>query len=78
MKKLHSLNLQLLLQNPNVENNYTNILKNIKNLDKNMEKYVYLMFLLKNNEKLFYKVFSSNIQEIMPIVYTYVFIDSFY
>ena len=46
------------------------VLANLKRLDKDLDKYVYLMHLLDRNEKLFYKVLSSNVEEIMPIVYT--------
>ena len=46
------------------------VLEILKRLDKDLDKYVYLMHLLDRNEKLFYKVLSSNVEEIMPLVYT--------
>lgn len=46
------------------------VLENLKRLDKDLDKYVYLMHLLDRNERLFYKVLSSNVEEIMPLVYT--------
>ncbi len=46
------------------------VLENVRRLDKDLDKYVYLMHLLDRNEKLFYKVLSSNVEEIMPLVYT--------
>ena len=35
-----------------------------------MNQYVYLMDLLERNERLFYKLVSENVEELMPIVYT--------
>ena len=35
-----------------------------------MNKYVYLNDLLCGNERLFYKLLSENVEELMPIVYT--------
>lgn len=46
------------------------VLANLKKLDKDLDRYVYLMHLLDNNERLFYKVLSSNVEEVMPLVYT--------
>jgi malate dehydrogenase (oxaloacetate-decarboxylating)(NADP+) len=46
------------------------VLENLKRLATNLDRYVYLMHLLERNEKLFYKVLSSNVEDIMPIVYT--------
>lgn len=46
------------------------VLSNLARLDKDLDKYVYLMHLLDRNEKLFYKVLSSNVENVMPLVYT--------
>lgn len=46
------------------------VLANLKKLDKDLDRYVYLMHLLDRNEKLFYKVLSSNVEDVMPLVYT--------
>lgn len=46
------------------------VLKNIRRLTTDLDKYVYLMHLADRNEKLFYRVLSSNVEEIMPLVYT--------
>jgi len=46
------------------------VLANLNRLATDLDRYVYLMHLLDRNEKLFYKVLSSNVEEIMPLVYT--------
>lgn len=46
------------------------VLANIKRLATDLDRYVYLMHLLDRNEKLFYRVLSSNVEDIMPLVYT--------
>jgi len=46
------------------------VLDNLHRLATDLDRYVYLMHLLDRNEKLFYKVLSSNVEEIMPLVYT--------
>jgi malate dehydrogenase (oxaloacetate-decarboxylating)(NADP+) len=39
-------------------------------LQSDLDKYVYLMSLLDSNQSLFYRVLTSNVEEIMPLVYT--------
>ena len=46
------------------------VLANLKRLATDLDRYVYLMHLLDRNEKLFYYVLSSNVEEVMPLVYT--------
>ena len=46
------------------------VLENLNRLATDLDRYVYLMHLLDRNEKLFYKVLSSNVEDIMPLVYT--------
>lgn len=46
------------------------VLENLKRLATDLDRYVYLMHLLDRNEKLFYKVLSENVEDIMPLVYT--------
>jgi len=46
------------------------VLENLERLATDLDRYVYLMHLLDRNEKLFYKVLSSNVEHIMPLVYT--------
>ena len=46
------------------------VLANLNRMEHNIDKNVYLMHLLDRNEKLFYKVLSSNVEEVMPLVYT--------
>ncbi len=46
------------------------VLANLRRLATDLDRYVYLMHLLDRNEKLFYYVLSSNVEEVMPFVYT--------
>lgn len=54
----------------NLEQQEKLVLDNLARLENNLDKYVYLMHLLDRNEKLFYKVLSSNVEDVMPLVYT--------
>jgi len=54
----------------NLEQQEKLVLANLARLETNLDKYVYLMHLLDRNEKLFYKVLSSNVEDVMPLVYT--------
>ncbi|KAM9267736.1 NADP-dependent malic enzyme [Cariama cristata] len=47
-----------------------NILKNFERLTSDLDRYILLMSLQDRNEKLFYKVLTSDIERFMPIVYT--------
>ncbi|XP_053918885.1 NADP-dependent malic enzyme isoform X1 [Cuculus canorus] len=47
-----------------------NILKNFERLTSDLDRYILLMSLQERNEKLFYKVLTSDIERFMPIVYT--------
>mgnify|MGYP002041873330 CR=1 FL=1 len=42
----------------------------VRRYDEPLNKYVYLNDLLCTNERLFYKLLSENVEELMPIVYT--------
>lgn len=46
------------------------VLANLDRLSTDLDKYVYLMHLLDRNQNLFYKVLSSNVEKVMPLVYT--------
>ncbi|XP_074902609.1 NADP-dependent malic enzyme isoform X1 [Buteo buteo] len=46
------------------------ILKNFERLTSDLDRYILLMSLQDRNEKLFYKVLTSDIERFMPIVYT--------
>ncbi|XP_064025335.1 NADP-dependent malic enzyme [Pogoniulus pusillus] len=46
------------------------ILKNFERLTSDLDRYILLMSLQDRNEKLFYRVLSSDIERFMPIVYT--------
>ena len=45
-------------------------MKNLRQFDDPLNKYMYMADLSERNEKLFYKVLSENTEELMPIVYT--------
>ncbi|XP_068793756.1 NADP-dependent malic enzyme [Struthio camelus] len=47
-----------------------NILQNFERLTSDLDRYILLMSLQDRNEKLFYKVLTSDIERFMPIVYT--------
>ncbi|XP_069707368.1 NADP-dependent malic enzyme isoform X1 [Phaenicophaeus curvirostris] len=47
-----------------------NIIKNFERLTSDLDRYILLMSLQERNEKLFYKVLTSDIERFMPIVYT--------
>merc|ERR1712241_88547 len=47
-----------------------NCLRNIRRYEEPLNKYLYMTGLLDRNERLFYKLLSENIEELMPIVYT--------
>ena len=42
----------------------------VRRYEEPMNKYLYITDLLDRNERLFYKLLSENIEELMPIVYT--------
>jgi malate dehydrogenase (oxaloacetate-decarboxylating)(NADP+) len=46
------------------------VLANLSRLQSDLDKYVFLMNLLDSNERLFYRVLTCNVEEIMPLVYT--------
>jgi malate dehydrogenase (oxaloacetate-decarboxylating)(NADP+) len=52
------------------QNQVNNVLSNLARLQTDLDKYVYLMNLLDRNERLFYRVLSENVFDIMPLVYT--------
>jgi len=45
-------------------------LTNLKRYSEDLNKYIYLMGLQDRNERLFYRILSENVEEMMPIVYT--------
>ncbi|QQP38587.1 Malic enzyme, partial [Caligus rogercresseyi] len=47
-----------------------NSLRNLRRYDEPLDKYLYLMDLLDRNERLFYRLLSENVEELMPLVYT--------
>jgi len=44
--------------------------KNLARYQENLNKYIYLMGLQDRNERLFYRLLSENVEEMMPLVYT--------
>merc|ERR1719232_1576513 len=47
-----------------------NCLRNLRRYKEPLNQYVYLTDLLDRNERLFYKLLSENVEELMPVVYT--------
>jgi len=47
-----------------------NCLRNIRRYQEPIDKYLYMSDLLVRNERLFYKLLSENVAELMPVVYT--------
>merc|ERR1719204_69214 len=47
-----------------------NCLRMVRRYDQDIDKYLYMSDLLVRNERLFYKLLSENVAELMPIVYT--------
>jgi len=47
-----------------------NCLRNVRRYSEDIDKYLYMTDLLVRNERLFYKLLSENVEELMPIVYT--------
>jgi len=47
-----------------------NCLRNLRRFQDPLNQYMYMVDLLDRNERLFYKLLSENIEELMPIVYT--------
>merc|ERR1719474_1622597 len=47
-----------------------NSLRNLRRFQDPLNRYMYMVDLLDRNERLFYKLLSENIEELMPIVYT--------
>ena len=47
-----------------------NCMRNLRRFQDPLNQYMYMVDLLDRNEKLFYKLLSENIMELMPIVYT--------
>jgi malate dehydrogenase (oxaloacetate-decarboxylating)(NADP+) len=45
-------------------------LENLKRYSEDLNKYIYLMGLQDRNERLFYRILSENVEDMMPIVYT--------
>merc|ERR1719367_1641548 len=52
------------------EEQVDNALRNLRRYTDPLNKYVYVTDLLDRNERLFYKLLSENVEELMPIVYT--------
>jgi len=53
-----------------LEEQAENCMRNLRRYTDPLNQYMYLVDLLDRNEKLFYKLLSENIMELMPIVYT--------
>ena len=46
------------------------ILRALRNIDKDIDKYSFLIGLLERNERLFYQILINHLEEIMPLIYT--------
>jgi len=46
------------------------ILRALRNIPKDIDKYSFLIGLLERNERLFYQILVNNLEEVMPIIYT--------
>ena len=53
-----------------LEEQAENCMRNLRRFQDPLNQYMYMVDLLDRNEKLFYKLLSENIMELMPIVYT--------
>merc|ERR1719412_2438362 len=54
----------------NLEEQAENCMRNLRRFADPLNQYVYMVDLLDRNERLFYKLLSENVMELMPIVYT--------
>ena len=54
----------------NLEEQAEKCLRNVRRFSDPLDQYVYMVDLLNRNERLFYKLLSENVMELMPIVYT--------
>lgn len=53
-----------------MEGQVARVLENLRRKHSDIEKYIFLTALQDRNERLFYRVVSENIEEIMPLIYT--------
>ncbi|RUS90744.1 hypothetical protein EGW08_001455 [Elysia chlorotica] len=56
--------------NRTMEEQTVRVLTNFQKRSNDLDRFIYLISLQDRNEKLFYKVLSENVEEMMPIVYT--------